>query len=344
MLKRVTALFIFILVFSQILAGCGKTVNTTDSSVSNPKENTASSAETSGEPKKVTQVLDWFPQPTHGGLYTAQVKDFYKENNLDVTIQPGGPQVSPVQIVSSGQAEFGLASADSILLAREQGIPIVGVAALLQKSPSALFYHKGDSIQSFADLNGRKVYAHLPATYWKYLKHTYKLDRVEEFQFNGQYTNFINDKKSLTQGYTTNTPSSLKKENVEVESLLVADSGYEPYYSIIFTTEKYLKENPDIVKAYVAASIKGWDFYKDHIEVGSEALKEVNKDASLEELNDEAKLQKEFVYGGEAAENGVGYMSLERWQTLNEQLHEIGELKKNEDVQKAFTTEFLPEK
>ncbi|MNI07601.1 putative thiamine biosynthesis protein [compost metagenome] len=351
MLKRSITFIIFTLVFAQILVACGK--SSTSTSTPSPASSSAATSAASTAPTKapaakeavkITQALDWFAQPTHGGLYTAQAKGFYKESNLEVTIQPGGPQVSAVQIVASGKAQFGLESADALLLAREQGIPVVGVAALLQSSPSALFFHKGDTIKSFADLNGRKVYASLSANYWGYLKHTYKLDKVEELQFNGQYVNFVNDKKAVTQGYTTNTPANLKAQNVDVESLLISESGYKPYYSIIFTTEKYLKENPDIVKAYVQAAIKGWDFYKDNPTVGSEALKAINKDYTIEALNEEAKLQLDFVYGGDAAAYGVGYMTLERWQTLSKQLQEIGQLKKNEDVSKAFTIEFLPKK
>jgi len=326
-----------------IAGGCSKSESTKSAEGQTDKSD---KKENEGKKEKVEikQVLDWFPQPTHGGLYVAKDQKFYEKKNLDVTIEPGGPQVSAVQMVSSGQADFGLASADSILLAREQGVPIVGVAAFLQTSPSALFYHKGENIKSFEDLNGREVYAFLPAPYWKYLKHAYKLDKVKEIQFNGQYGNFIKNKASVSQGYTTNTPAYLKKENVEVDHLLVSESGYDPYYSIVFTTEKYLKEHPEVVKDYLAATIEGWDYYKDNLDSGSKVLKDVNKETTVEELKAEGELQKPFIYEGDAKEHGVGYMTLERWETLSKQLHEIGELKKKEDVKAAFTTEYLPAK
>ncbi|MEK3722931.1 ABC transporter substrate-binding protein [Paenibacillus sp. FSL H8-0034] len=358
MLKKNVSLLIVSLLSFQILAACGSTPKpaAAPTAPSEPtKAPTAATAPPTGsaapasdsilkEKTKVTQVLDWFAQSTHAGLYAASAKGFYKDSNLDVTIKPGGAQVSAVQIVAAGQAEFGLASADSILIAREQGIPIVGVAAFLQKSPSAIFFHKGDNIKSFSDLNGRTVYAALTAAYWTYLKKSYKLDSVKEVQFTGQYTNFVNDPKALTQGYTTNTPYSLKQQNIDVDALLVADSGYSPYYSIIITSEKYLKEHPDVVKAYVQASVKGWDYYKDNIEEVAKVLNEANKENSVDYLVNEGKLQKDFIYGGDAATKGVGYMSLERWQELSKQLQDIGQLKKNEDVQQAFNTSFLPKK
>lgn len=313
------------------------------SSPSSASANPSGEIAKANETTKVTQVLDWFAQPTHGGFYAAQKQNYYKDANLDVSLQNGGPQVSAVQIVASGKADFGLAGADALLLAREQGIPVVALGAVLQVSPSALFYHKEDtSIKGFEDLNGHKVYAVLAATYWQYLKSSFKLDKVQEFQFNGQYANFVNDPTAVTQGYVTNTPADLESEGVQTNHLLVADSGYRPYYTVIFATEKFVSEHPDVVKAYVQASVRGWDYYKDHASEISEELVKVNQSATTEAFDREAEAQKEFVYGYDAAQNGVGYMSKERWEELSKQLRDIGVLKKEEDVSKAFTTEFLP--
>ncbi|MFC5704428.1 ABC transporter substrate-binding protein [Cohnella faecalis] len=363
MAKKPIIVLILLLAFASIAAACGNKSNSNASpspsaspSNSAPASTESPSPEASPSPSsatsdqiakanettKVTQVLDWFAQPTHGGFFAAQKTGFYKDANLDVTLQNGGPQVSAVQIVASGSADFGLAGADALLLAREQGIPVVALGAVLQISPSALFYHKEDNIKDFSDLNGRKVYAVLAATYWQYLKDTYKLDKVQEFQFNGQYANFISDPKAVSQGYVTNTLASLESQGVETGHLLVADSGYRPYYTVIFTTEKYAKEHPDVVKAYVEATVKGWNYYKDNApEVNAEIVK-VNQGAKVEDFNKEAEAQKDFVYGHDAAQNGVGYFTKERWEELNKQLHDIGILKKDEDVTKAFTTEFLP--
>lgn len=324
--KKKTCLpFLLIALLAGAITGCGSGAQTT-------------------QQKQITQVLDWFVQPTHGGLFAAQAQSYYKDAGLDVTIQPGGPQVSSIQIVAAGKADFGMQSADALLIARDQGIPVVAVAAFLQKGPSALFFHKEDSIKDFADLNNRKVYAALSAPYWEYLKKSYKLQHVQEMQFTGQYANFVNDPKAVTQGYVTNTPADLGKQGVEVNHLLVADSGYNPYYSVIFTSESYLKEHPEEVKAYVQASLKGWEYYKENNESVSKLLKEHSKDSTIEGLNSEAAALNDFVFGGDAAVKGVGYMSKERWETLGKQLHEIGLLKQEPDVTKAFTTEFLPQK
>src|SRR5271154_3842569 len=70
-----------------------------------------------GEPglAKVTLQADWYPQPEHGGFFTALVKGYYKDEGLDVTIAPLGPYLSAEKQVASGAAQFGMGSSDKII-------------------------------------------------------------------------------------------------------------------------------------------------------------------------------------------------------------------------------------
>lgn len=83
------------------------------------------------------------------GLYAAKEQGYYNETGLDMTIQAGGPQVSPTQIVASGKAQFGLATADQLLVAREEGIPLVAIATIFQKSPQGLMVHANQNMSSW---------------------------------------------------------------------------------------------------------------------------------------------------------------------------------------------------
>jgi NitT/TauT family transport system substrate-binding protein len=328
------------------VSACGSASTSSTSSGSTPSA-PAASAEKPKEEKKltaVTQVTNWFAEPEHGGQYAALMKGFYKDAGIDMTIQSGGPQVSATQIVAAGKAQFGMTQADDLLVARQQGIPIVAIAALFQKNPQCLIYHKNDDIKGFADLNGHKVYVSTAAGYWEYIKKQFKLDKVQEMKYTGQLVNFINDPTAVTQGYVTSEPFTLKQQGVDVSVLLNADSGYNPYANVLFTTEKMLKENPDLVKAYVEASVKGWNYYKDHADEVNPFIKEKNPDMTLEAMKYGAQAQTDLVFGGDAATGGVGIMSGERWSTLMKQLVDLGILKQKEDVSKVFTNDYLPKK
>src|SRR2546428_953647 len=77
---------------------------------------------------KVTVQLKWVTQAQFAGYYAALQQGYYKDENLDVTIRPGGPDIVPEQVVAGQQAEFGLDWLASLLAVREQGTPLVNIA------------------------------------------------------------------------------------------------------------------------------------------------------------------------------------------------------------------------
>jgi NitT/TauT family transport system substrate-binding protein len=328
------------------VTACGSPSTSGTGSSSAPTPTAASTGKPAEEKKPiaVTQVTQWFAGPEHGGQYAALMKGFYKDAGIDMTIQPGGPQVSAIQIVASGKAQFGMTQADDLLVARQQGVPIVAIAAIFQKNPQILIYHKNDNIKGFADLNGHQVYVSALSSYWEFLKKQFKLEKVQEMMYTGDLVKFVNDPTAVTQGYLTFEPFMLKQQGVDISSLLVADSGYNPYGNVLYTTEKLLKDNPDLVKAYLAASIKGWNYYKDHSDEIYPFLNKYNPDLTLEATKYGVQVESELIYGGDAAKSGVGIMSSERWSTLIKQLVNLGVLKQSEDASKVFTNDGLPNK
>lgn len=339
------------LVLTIIIAGCGGTNNVNNTAATEAASPTAAPTTEptveptpeAKEPVDVKVVLNWFAKTEHGGLFAAQQHGIYTEEGLNVTIEQGGPQVSSIQIVASGKADFGLAHADQILLAREQGIPIVAIATTFQISPQSIMFHEG-AVKDFADLNGRTVFIQQGQPYWEYLKYTYKLDKAKEVAYTGQHANFISDKTSASQSFVTGEPYAVEEQGIPVDTLLVADSGYQPYAAVIYTTEKFIKENPEAVKAFVSGTVKGWADYKETFAEIDPYIRTINTALTPGEMTFAEEKQTEFIFGHDATEHGVGYMTEERWTTLMDQLVEIGVLKGKLDVKSAFTTDFLPAK
>jgi NitT/TauT family transport system substrate-binding protein len=111
----------------------------------------ASSAE------KVTLQLRWMTQTQFAGYYVAKDKGYYREAGLDVTITPGGPDVSPAQVIASGGADIIIDWMASALVAREKGVPIVNVAQPFKKSGLQLTCRVDTNIKLPADLRGRTL-------------------------------------------------------------------------------------------------------------------------------------------------------------------------------------------
>ena len=106
---------------------------------------------------KVRLQLKWVTQAQFAGYYAAKAQGFYKAENLDVTIIPGGPDIVPEQVVAGRGAEFGLNFLPSLLSAREQGVPLVNIAQIFAYSGMRQLAFKASGIKTPADFKGRKV-------------------------------------------------------------------------------------------------------------------------------------------------------------------------------------------
>jgi NitT/TauT family transport system substrate-binding protein len=110
-----------------------------------------------GEKASVTLQLKWVTQAQFAGYYAAKEQGYYDDENLDVTLKPGGPDITPEQVVASGQAEFGIDWLPALLAARDQGGDLVNVAQVFGRSGMLEVTHKDSGITDVAGMKGKKV-------------------------------------------------------------------------------------------------------------------------------------------------------------------------------------------
>ena len=107
--------------------------------------------------EKVTVQLKWLPQAQFAGYYVAQAKGYYKEAGLDVTIKPGGPDISPVQVIAGNQADVVVNWMPDALAAREAGVPLVNIAQVFNQSGLMLTCKKASGVTSPKDFKGKTL-------------------------------------------------------------------------------------------------------------------------------------------------------------------------------------------
>lgn len=293
---------------------------------------------------KVTLQADWYPQPEHGGFYNALVKGYYKNEGLDVTIQPGGPYVGVGQQVASGGAQFGMAGSDTTLEAASDGQPVVAVMATLQRNPQGIMVRKDSPIQSFADLNGRSVAIKAGETWFQYIEKKYQLSSVREVPAMMNVANFVADPQYIQQAFATSEPFFAHQAGVETRVLLISDAGYNPY-RVVITTRAYIQQHPDIVAKFVRASIKGWrEYLNDPAAVHSEIAK-LNPALNPEWMQFTWQQLRDghFVAGDDPGGKQLGQMDPKRWSTMYEQLIDLKVIGKAFDPATAYTLQFLPQ-
>ena len=106
---------------------------------------------------KVTIQLKWVTQAQFAGYFVAQNQGFYKAENLDVTILPGGPDVAPPQVIAGGGADVIIDWMPAALASREKGLPLVNIAQPFKRSGLMLTCRKDTGIKSPADFRGRTL-------------------------------------------------------------------------------------------------------------------------------------------------------------------------------------------
>jgi NitT/TauT family transport system substrate-binding protein len=296
-------------------------------------------------PTKVILQADWYPQPEHGGFYTALIKGYYKDEGLDVVIQPGGPYVAGPQLVASGSAQFGMSASDTILQAISDGQPLIAVAATMQHDPQGIMVRRDSPVQSFADLNGHTVAVKPGSTWFEYLVKRYHLNGVREIPATYSVANFIADPNYIQQAFRTSEPFFAERAGVPTRLLLVSDSGYSPY-RVMFTSQDFVQQHPEIVAGFVRASLRGWRDYLNDPTAAHAVIAKLNPALNPDwmRFSWQALRDGHFVSGDDPSGKQLGQMTPARWDTMYQQLLDLKLIDKPFDPQTAYTLEFVQPK
>jgi putative hydroxymethylpyrimidine transport system substrate-binding protein len=109
------------------------------------------------EVQGLSLTLDWVPNPDHAGIYVAQERGYFRDAGLDVSIQAPSDPASPIKQVAAGRADLAISYEPEVLLAREQGLDVVAVGALVDQPLTSLIWLRGSGIKRLGDLRGKTI-------------------------------------------------------------------------------------------------------------------------------------------------------------------------------------------
>lgn len=296
----------------------------------------------SKEFKKVSLRLKWLNQAQFAGYYVAKDSGLYKEKGFEVTINSGGPDISPIEMVISKADNFGITGADQILLAREKGIPVVALAVIYKDTPVAIGSLKSKNINSPKDLEGKKmglIYGRDEETIYRALLSKENIDpkKVSEVSLLPGLSQLTTDKIDAQILYEINEPILLAQKGFQINLIRPRDYGIKFYADTLFTTEDMIRENPEIVRNFVQASIKGWKLVFENPEDAINKVLSVNPSLDKEHQTKFLELSKPLI----TSEGEIGYSKKETWELMQKTLIDQRILKKPIDVDKVFTNKFL---
>ena len=297
---------------------------------------------------KVTFATNWLAEPEHGGYYQALVDGTYAKYGLDVTILPGGPQANNGLLLSAGKIEFYMGgNMLQAFSAVEQKVPVIVVAAHMQKDPQMVMSHPGVGLDKWEDLPKATAFIAkegIASFYqWMVSAHGFKEENVKPYTFNS--APFIIDKNSIQQGYLTSEPFEVEAQGkFKPNIFLFADYGYSTYATTVETRTDLVEKNPDLVQRFVDASTIGWYnyMYGDNTKANA-AIQKDNPDMKTDQIAFSIAKMKEFgiIDSGDTLKLGIGAMTDEKVKDFFDKMVKAKVVSGTIDYKKSYTTKFV---
>ncbi len=318
---------------------------------------TAAPVAPSGPPTKVRLALDWTPNTNHLGFYVAQAKGWYADANIDLEILPYGT-TAPESILAAHQAECGISFQDALTFAVAAGAPIVSTMAILQHTAQDIAVLASSPIQRPKQLDG-KTYAG-----FGYPNEVPTLQSVIRYDGGkGDFDTVTLDSAAYEALYQKRADFVItfaawegieaQQRGIDLRTFKFTDYGFPDFYQVVLAcSSQWLAANPQAAKAFVAATVEGFQFAVQDPDAAAQILIDQNPGvfdanlalpkASAEYLAQEGLLQD--------VNGQVGTQTLAEWTGYSKFLYDQGLLvdangKKvttAPDYGSLFTNDFLP--
>ena len=232
---------------------------------------------------KVTLQLKWVTQAQFAGFYAAKAKGYYTGAGLDVNLKVGGPDITPEQVVASGQAEFGIDWLPALLAARDKGGDLVNIAQIYTRSGMTEVTHKDSGIKTIRQLRGKKVGVwccgnenELFAALVKNGIDPKKRSEVTIVNQPFDMNLFLQRKVDAAAAMTYNELAQvLESKNpktgklytlADLNVIRMSEAGTGMLEDGVFTEGDWIKkpENQATARSFLRASFRGWIYCRDH--------------------------------------------------------------------------------
>jgi len=300
---------------------------------------------------KITLCLDWTPNTNHTGFYVAVANGYYEEAGLDVSIvQP--PENGATLMCSAGQCEFAIDAQDTFaaVLDQDEDYGVKAVATIMQHNTSGIISRAGDGIDSPKGLEGKTYSTWESPIEMAMIQYVMEQEGADFSKLN-LIPNTITDEPAALAANQTDAiwifygwgGINAEVEGVPCDYFNFADysADLDYYTPVIIGNEKFMSENPEITKAFLDATKKGYDYAVSNPKEAADMLIEGDTTGSLRGSEDLVYASQEWIskqYIADAKSWGV--IDEERWNDFYGWLFENG-LTTRDLRGCGFTTEYL---
>jgi NitT/TauT family transport system substrate-binding protein len=229
-------------------------------------------AASDGELTDVHLTLEWVVQTEFAGYYVARAKGFYQEEGIDLTIQPGGPDVNPVQLLVAGDTDIAVNAFGNALVARESGADVISIGQVFERSAFRLVSFADAGIDTAEDFAGKTVGlwgGFNPALYATAGKYDLVPDEDftvfnQGFDMEALFSGEVDLASAMT--YNEYAQALVGAGEREIAVFDFNEEGTATLENALIVTRDWAEENPDLAEGFIRATMKGWLYCRDNPE------------------------------------------------------------------------------
>ncbi|MFN8418086.1 MAG: ABC transporter substrate-binding protein [Anaerolineae bacterium] len=292
------------------------------------------------EPIAITIQLGTTHQAVYAGFYAADQNGYYTDEGLKVNFLSGGTDIDIGARVLDGTAQFAVIGASTLIVDRANARPLRAVATILRRDPVAFFSLAESGIIRLQDFVGKRIQvnARLRPRLLAMLAHAGIDENEITLVSTGTYTDLYSGAIDVASGLVTSSALAAKRAGHTLNIVYPDDYGVHFYSTVIFSTDDFIANNPDLVLRVLRASFQGWEFAVENPQATGAMVTKYNPaaDADFEAASVAAMLP--YINTGE---DHIGWMKPEIWAGMLLTMQQQKEVTTALDPTKLYTMDFI---
>ncbi len=303
----------------------------------------------SGGFESVTFNLGWIVDGTSAPFFVAKDMGYFAEEGLVADIFAGSGSGDTASRIELRQCTFGVCDTETVIISASQGSSIKTIGMLYTKNPLTIFSLAESGITTLKDMEGHSLALTDPEEE-QLLRELCRLNGVDYSKLNvmvidpsAVYTLMLAGQIDLTQGYITDFLTYCQLNDISLNLIRYADWGLPLYSDGLITNKELIQENPDLVRRFLRAVYRGWDYAIDHRDEATDMLIKYSPELNWEEarLILDTCIDNLFI-PDQYKEVGLGYVFEDKMQTTIDLVNDLIELENPVQTSDVYTNDLLP--